>query len=565
MADRKINILLGIKSKMDEGLTSAKSSLASFGSSAVAVGKSIATGMVAAAAAVVAFSTKALTAYAEQEKSVSALKSSFRAYGDEVEVNTSRITQLASAIQAETGVSDDALVARAAKLKMLGVENDALGDALKATIALSQYGLEEEAAIRAVANAREGNYTALQKAIPALRSAATETEKQIILNDFLARGYDAQKATLGTLAGQWGLLKENVGDAWEEMGAAIAQNDTISGALEWLNEKVVQFGQSIKDWVSSGGVENFKAVMMNTLENISFGFQLGVANVQLFFSLFRDNSVFQYFSSNFGATITAAWEQLKYLGGWASAVWEKIKHPGGAFVPPSTDGMKAAQQNMLDAALGNQVKETDHYAEALKEREALLVAHTARVNQIEDDHLAALDGVYQKKLANEAVALNASVANNKAAEFSIYNGAKLVNEGISEQIDERVEKEEAALFLVSEANVSSSDDVMEAWKWAYTNIADESVKAADVAVTSAKRIKDSMDVAAGNTPSGGSFETSASYRDAKLQAAGINPNTPNGAVVSGMDAANLHSVTQEQILRELKSMNTNLNKNLTLG
>ena len=52
MADRKINILLGIKSQMAEGLASAKSSLASFGSSVVEVGKTIATGMVAAAAAV---------------------------------------------------------------------------------------------------------------------------------------------------------------------------------------------------------------------------------------------------------------------------------------------------------------------------------------------------------------------------------------------------------------------------------------------------------------------------------------------------------------------------------
>jgi hypothetical protein len=565
MAKKEISIVLRAKNELQVGLAKAGASLKSFGESALNVGKVFATAFVGAAASLTAFATKALVAYSGQETAVSALKASFRAYGDEIDVNTESIKQLASAMQQETGVGDEVLIQRAAKLKMLGVETDALGEALKATVALSQYGLEEEAAIKAVAQAREGNFSSLQRYIPALRSASTEAEKQIILNDFLARGYDAQKATLGTLAGQWGLLKNNVGDAWEEIGAAIAQNDTITKALEWLNQKAIELGQTIKDWVASGGIENFKAVMLGTLENVSFGFNLAIANIKLFFAVFRDNSAFQYFAGNVTAAVKTAWEQLKYLGGWAAAVWEKIKNPMGEFVPPSTDGIKNAFQGMLDAAKGKDVKETEHHAAAIKEREDLIVQHKARLIELENKHLAALDAVSRKRVENEKLALQASIQNNIAANNKIIAAEEKKADSITENARDRVELEEDTTEIVTDANKTAAKESADAWNEGYKSIADSSIAAADVAIESAERMASGVSGASGATLSGGTIESSSSYAQARLRAAGIDPNTPGGTVLSANDAMNLKNVTQDQILRELEKMNANQQKLLTFS
>jgi hypothetical protein len=561
MAKKEISIILKAKNELQVGLAKAGASLQSFGESAINVGKVFATAFVGAAASLTAFATKGLIAYAGQEKAVKSLEASFRAYNEEVDVNTSAIKSLAAAMQQETGIGDEVLIQRAAKLKMLGVETAALGDALKATVALSQYGLEEEAAIRAVAQAREGNYSSLQRYIPALRSAATEAEKQIALNDFLTRGYEAQKATLGTLSGQWGLLKSNVGDAWEEIGSAISQNDTVMQALEWLNEKVLQVGQTIREWVDSGGVENFKAVMMGTLENVSFGFQLAISNIKLFFAVFRDNSAFQYFASNISATVQTAWEQLKYLGGWAAAVWEKIKNPMGEFKAPSTDGIKSAFQGMLDAAKGKDVKETEHHAAAIKEREQLVVQHKARLMEIESKHLAGLDALNKRRLDNERIALQASIQSNVAASNKIIEAEKNKTDEIIEGSNERASVEEHTTSTVAVANEAAAARASEAWDETYRGIAEASIAAADVAVESANRISG----ATGKTLSGGTVETTSDYREAKLRAAGLDPNMPSGTRLDPNQAAALREVTEQQILAELKRMNANQERLLTLS
>jgi len=561
MAKKEISIILKAKNELQVGLAKAGASLQSFGESALNIGKVFATAFVGAAASLTAFATKALISYAGQEKAVKSLEASFRAYNEEVDVNTSAIKSLAAAMQQETGIGDEVLIQRAAKLKMLGVETAALGDALKATVALSQYGLEEEAAIRAVAQAREGNYSALQRYIPALRSAATEAEKQIALNDFLTRGYEAQKATLGTLSGQWGLLKSNVGDAWEEIGSAISQNDTVMQALEWLNEKVLQVGQTIREWVDSGGVENFKAVMMGTLENVSFGFQLAISNIKLFFAVFRDNSAFQYFASNISATVQTAWEQLKYLGGWAAAVWEKIKNPMGEFKAPSTDGIKSAFQGMLDAAMGKDVKETEHHAAAIKEREQLIVQHKARLMEIESKHLAGLDALNKRRLDNERIALQASIQSNVAASNKIIEAEKNKTDEIIEGSNERANVEEHTTSTVAVANEDAAARASEAWDETYRGIAEASIAAADVAVESANRISG----ATGKTLSGGTVETTSDYREAKLRAAGLDPNMPSGTRLDPNQAAALREVTEQQILAELKRMNANQERLLTLS
>jgi hypothetical protein len=118
-----------------------------------------------------------------------------------------------------------------ARLQMLGVETSQLAQAAKATIALKSAGMEEAAAIKAVAMAQAGNFQMLSRYIPALRNATSETEKAALVNDFFAKGYQQQKDELNTLSGRWTELKGRIGDALEVFGGLIACSDNLTEAL----------------------------------------------------------------------------------------------------------------------------------------------------------------------------------------------------------------------------------------------------------------------------------------------------------------------------------------------
>lgn len=304
MAKKEISILIKARNMLAAGLASAGASLKRFGQSAARIGKMFAKGFIAAGAALTAFAVKGLTAYAVQEKAEKSAEAALRAYGDEIENNLANIKRFAAAIQDETGIGDENLISRAARLRLLGVEADQLEAATKATIALGKAGMDEEQAMKAVALAMEGDFMQLQRYLPALKTATSEAEKVAAVNEFLTRGYAAQKDELNTVAGRWKELKDRMGDAWEEVGKAIAQNDTLSGALAKASEKVKALGGAIAKWVGGGGV----ARMADTFKN--FGVE-----VRHTFS-----SISEY--AKFG--ILNAWESVKWFGSASQTTFRNV-------------------------------------------------------------------------------------------------------------------------------------------------------------------------------------------------------------------------------------------------
>jgi hypothetical protein len=260
MSSKKITIEMRLRNMLRRGLDKAGAALQSFGKLAANAGKAMAKGFLVAGAAAVALGVKALQAFSVQESAEKSAEAALRAHGDEIAKNLAHIKKFAAAIQDETGVADENLIARAAKLRMLGVEVDALEAATKATVALKSAGMKETQAIRAVALARQGNYTTLQRYIPALRVASSEAEKAKIVSDFMRRGYEQQAAALDTVAGRWMAFKGRVGDALEEIGRAINKSGAIKGALHRAGEAVKAFGQRIREWVDS---KHFEAVQQS--------------------------------------------------------------------------------------------------------------------------------------------------------------------------------------------------------------------------------------------------------------------------------------------------------------
>jgi len=422
MAKREITVVVAAKNAMMRGLSGASKSLQDFGKKVGSAAKYIATRFLAAAAAVTAIGVKAVRAFGVQQAAEQQARSSFRAYGEEVEANTEKVKAFAAAIQDETGIADENLIARAAKLKMLGVETDALEQATKATVALQSAGMGEEAAIRAVAAARAGNTSMLTRYIPALRTATSEAEKAQIVNDFLTRGYQQQKDQLDTVNGRFNELRGRLGDLWEAIGAAIVQNDGLTSAMARASEKIKEFTAHINEWEASGGVERLIVAFKQFFADVQHGTEMMGNNFKVAFA--GISGTVNYLSGILEQFIFKIMREFQNMGKGISLVWEMMKKPSraafSAIVQHSKDALKESTDNgiAIAEALMDVDKITDPVKEALVEREALEAKHAARVIELAEQQHAALNRVEKEKTADaeEYAAERIDIAGNAADE-----------------------------------------------------------------------------------------------------------------------------------------------------
>lgn len=324
MAKKEISIIIRAKNAVAAGLAKAGHAFKSFAGSVAKVGKTIAMGMAAATTAVVAFSVKALSAYAEQQKAEMALAGSLRAYGESADAVMPKLKEIAAAIQDETGAADESTLAGMAKIRMLGVQTDKLEEAAKASLALKSIGIEEAAAHRYVALAMQGNYTMLQRYIPALRTATDEADKARIVNEFFARGYQQQKDLLNTTSGAWRNLKGRIGDALERIGEAIDKSAGIKNALNQAATAVKNFGDAVGRWIQSEKFQQLQTTLVGIVNAMKQGGEtrretLGaITNVlKAALAVAVENAI--------GLLKSAAPTIGKMIGLGATAVWDAFK------------------------------------------------------------------------------------------------------------------------------------------------------------------------------------------------------------------------------------------------
>jgi hypothetical protein len=334
MSKKEVSVIIRAKNAMAAGLSSAGAALKNFGQSAARIGAAFAKAFLVAGTAIVGFGVKAVQAFSVQEKAEKEAEAALRAWGDEVDGNMKKIKAFASAIQNETGIADENTIARAAKLRMLGVEADALEAATKATIALGKAGMGEEQAIKAVAMARNGNFAALNRYIPALRNAATEEEKAQILNDFLTKGFAAQKEELDTVGGKWNALKGRMGDFMEVVGGAIANTGALTGALDKAGDAVQRMGAKLQEWIEGDGInrwiQTFKYFGNNvreTFEQIGAYARYSAENMVESVQWFGDSVVTIF--TNFGKFAQNSFSNIVDNAGYA---WARVSnHAENAF------------------------------------------------------------------------------------------------------------------------------------------------------------------------------------------------------------------------------------------
>lgn len=274
MVEKKLTLTIRARNALQAGLAKSRASLSKFAAGATRFGKALAKGFLIAGAALVAFGTKAVSMFAEQEKSEKAVIASLNAHGEAGEKLLPKLKAIAGAIQDQTGAADENTLQGMANMRMLGVQTEQLGRASKGVIALTRAGLGNEAAQKAMAMAIQGNFDMLNRYLPALKGTTDASEKAIIVNDFLIKGYAAQQEELNTVTGRWKALKGRVGDAWEEVGKAVAMNGQVTATLDKMGEAVKAFGNKVAAWVAAGGFQKFHAsavfVLDDTVDRVRF-------------------------------------------------------------------------------------------------------------------------------------------------------------------------------------------------------------------------------------------------------------------------------------------------------
>lgn len=461
MSNREISIILRAKNAMAAGLKSAGRSLQAFGQSALRIGKFFAKAFLGAAAAAVAFATKAIAAYAVQEAAERSLTAAINAHGQAGEAILPALKKIAAAIQNETGASDEATLAGMATMRMLGVQTSKLGEAAKAVIALKGLGLEEAAAQKAVAMAMQGNYEMLNRYVPALRSATSETEKAQIVNDLFARGYDQQAAVLDTVSGQWGLLKGRVGDLWEEVGKAIVQNDTLMLGLKRVGEAVKEFGNRVAEWVEGGGVVRLIATFKLFYADVSHTFKLVSNSAHIAFAAIGDGA---------DTVVTYMIEKFRYAGDYIAAIWKKVKSPFSTFEAPKAAAGEGIITKRTVAALKQRAKIHEEYAnrveEIAKEQADAQIKHEDRVAEAKKKAAEA-----DKKLAEATTkVVKEETEKQKRAKL------KLLKDELAE-----LQKQKKAIEDIAKARVQALIDQRRAEKTEKESIAKDFEKAKELA------------------------------------------------------------------------------------
>jgi hypothetical protein len=161
----------------------------------------------------------------EQEKIYTDLSSALKQVGEDTEDTIKSYRAFASQIQRTTTVGDTNAITLFTMAVNMGILNEKREEAVQGAIGLAKAfenaGLSQETAMKGIALAYEGNFSMLQRYIPALQSAGSEAEKMAILQEHMANGFQMAKDEVNTGAGAILQFQNLVGDLQEHIGDMI--------------------------------------------------------------------------------------------------------------------------------------------------------------------------------------------------------------------------------------------------------------------------------------------------------------------------------------------------------
>ena len=356
--------------------------------------------IVGAAKKVIDFGADMVKAWGVQEKAERDLIAAHNAMGEAGEKYIEDEKRIAAAIQDETGVGDEVTLQRMARARALGVETNKLEECAKGIVALTNAGMSEDAATRALAQAYAGNFNALQQYIPALRDATDEADKQAIVADFLTQGYDRQKETIDTVQGAWGALQGRIGDAKEVVGKAIIENLNLTDSLKKAGDKVNEISGRMAEWCQTGGLA--RAIMFVKMfgENCKYSIAAGLAQILKWYegAKFYLVGPWKLAYEVSGAFWNSIKEGAKYAGEWCKYLWDSIT--GKNAKKPDTSMVRAAWNEVVDTAINSFDRQNEAYEKSCREIDAateeLRKKRDAAIEDIGNQYFKKMDEIREK-------------------------------------------------------------------------------------------------------------------------------------------------------------------------
>lgn len=311
MAEKKASLLIVLKDQASKGINKIGQGFKWLKSHALAVGAAI----VAIGASII----KTLSAYAKQEKAEKMLGAALKAHGDNVTALLPKYKLLAREIQNQTTMGDEAALSLMAQIRNLGVMPSKMEQATKGAIGLATaLNLDSNAAARYTALALQGEYTVLQRYVPALRTATSEAEKQKIVTDLMSKGYEQAQAESDTLSGITAQMKNAFGDLLETLGSFLAEPardfiEWLKNAIQYLQENRATIGRVINTVVYFGQIvaQVFDFVLDTVRTSAEFFKGFGEAFVLLFQGNFAE--AVEAFKTTFADGMTSAKDNFSDL------------------------------------------------------------------------------------------------------------------------------------------------------------------------------------------------------------------------------------------------------------
>lgn len=401
----------------------------------------------------------------EAEKANVMLDAALRGTGQYTPVLAAQFRDLASAIQDETGASDESVKANIALLTTLGVAPDKMSTAARGMQALTALNIEGSMAARALARALEGDFAGFDRLSPAIRLATTDQEKALAISNLLKAGYEQQRATLQTVGGAWAALKGRLGDAREDLIGAVFEGLNLGKTFDSMQAKVGAFLKS----------ESFKGITDRLRESAAFAKDIfsalttkGTASES--FSLIGDLIVAAFYDGSkiVGNAILNGFKLgVKEIKEWAFGK-QKEKLPQGDIYGEIKDfdfaahqRARALQDTIPDTPQKEQTEVQKVLAKMADLRKRHLEALQKQVDYVED---GAADEA--ERLQNEQIQNDLLIALKQKEVQAAYNALAMDNQkaaaqakvsAAEQELADAVEKERAAAQAAEEATAKRKE------------------------------------------------------------------------------------------------------------
>ncbi len=174
------------------------------------------------------------------------LKTALDLAGDGTVEQYQNLVDLASALQKTTVYDDEVTKGVMTYALQLGVAAPKVGELTKQAMGLaSALGMDLQTAMRGLILAQNGEFAALSRYIPALRTATTDAAKLDAVNKLAARGFAMTSEETKTLAGRLAQLKNDWGELAEQIGAVFLP--VAKEFIAWLRDMLPK----IQEWVAA--------------------------------------------------------------------------------------------------------------------------------------------------------------------------------------------------------------------------------------------------------------------------------------------------------------------------